>query len=217
LRIRKRNIMSIRRKGVADSGRVGEFTWEVVKDAYAEHPYEAYDMLSQMLFSRSFSHYSHCPGVSESTQQDWRNFSQEPPWDDLIYLTPIYAYSHGRTTFSLRPFSDRWDSGQVGWLFVTREAAEQNWPKYGGWVLAKCAERQANQEFKVFEDWVDDGAYGWQVKDKDGEVVDSCWEYYEREAAIHDAEAAARGFANEAAQDLAETIDEMFAFSGGCL
>ena len=170
-----------------------------------------------MLFSRSFSHYSHCPGVSKSAQQDWRNFSQEPPWDSLIYITPIYAYSHGGTTFSLRPFSDRWDSGQVGWLFVTQEAAKKNWPKYGGWVLAKCAERLADQEFKVFKDWVDDGAYGWQVRDKDGEVVDSCWGYYEREAAIHDAESTARRFADKAAQGLAETIDEMFAFSGGCL
>lgn len=199
------------------AGQIGDYTWEVVSDAYAEHPYRGWDMLSRMVFSRTFSHLAYCPEVSKMAQQDWRNFSQEPPWDKLIYITPIYAYSHGDTTFSLRPFSDLWDSGQVGWLFVTQEAAKKNWPKYGGWVLAKCAERLAKQEFKEFKNWVDDGAYGWQVRDKDGEVVDSCWEYYEREAATNAAESAAQWFANEAAQDLAETIDEMFAFSGGCL
>ncbi len=209
--------MSIRRKGVVDSDRVGEFTWEVLEDVYAEHPYKDWDMLSQMLFSRSFSHYSHCPGVSESTQQDWRNFSQEPPWDDLIYLTPIYVYSHGGTTFSLRPFSDRWDSGQVGWLFVTREAAEQNWPKYGGWVLAKCAERLADQEFKVFEDWVDDGAWGWQVKDQDGELVESCWGYYDKAHARTEAIECAQWCAKRGDLARVETIDELFAFSGGCI
>lgn len=199
------------------AGQIGDYTWEVVSDAYAEHPYRGCDMLSRMVFSRTFSHLAYCPEVSKIAQQDWSNFGKEAPWDKLIYITPIYAYSHGYTTFSLRPFSDLWDSGQVGWLFVTREAAEQNWPKYGGWVLAKCAERQANQEFKVFEDWVDDGAWGWRVKDKDGKVVESCWRYYERDIAIGDAKLAALWEHDRASQVLRETIDEMFAFSGGCI
>ena len=29
---------------------------------------------------------------------------------------PLYGYMHGGITISLRPFSCRWDSGQIGWI-----------------------------------------------------------------------------------------------------
>jgi hypothetical protein len=47
--------------------------------------------------------------------------------DDLFYL-PLYLYEHSGITMSTSPFGDRWDSGQVGIIYVKREVAEREWP-----------------------------------------------------------------------------------------
>lgn len=37
-----------------------------------------------------------------------------------IQIMPLYVYDHSGVTYSTSPFSCRWDSGQVGWVFTTR-------------------------------------------------------------------------------------------------
>ena len=40
--------------------------------------------------------------------------------DAVIYL-PLYVYAHGGLTMNTVGFDCRWDSGQVGWIYVTKE------------------------------------------------------------------------------------------------
>lgn len=35
-------------------------------------------------------------------------------------ILPLYLYDHGGITISTRPFSCPWDSGQVGWIYVSK-------------------------------------------------------------------------------------------------
>ena len=39
-------------------------------------------------------------------------------------ILPLYALNHGGITFSTKSFRDPWDSGQVGWVYTTRERAD---------------------------------------------------------------------------------------------
>lgn len=41
--------------------------------------------------------------------------------DDVIWL-PLYLYDHSGITMSTTPFSSRWDSGQVGWIYAHKDA-----------------------------------------------------------------------------------------------
>jgi len=47
----------------------------------------------------------------------------KPNNGDVIYL-PLYLYDHSGLTMSTTPFSCPWDSGQVGWIYVTMEKAK---------------------------------------------------------------------------------------------
>lgn len=56
-------------------------------------------------------------------------------WDELrqaiikavkpVVILPVYMYDHGDLAFSTSPFACRWDSGQVGFIFATREDIKQ--------------------------------------------------------------------------------------------
>jgi len=44
--------------------------------------------------------------------------------ENMVYL-PIYMYEHGDITISTTPFSCRWDSGQIGYIFAIKEDYER--------------------------------------------------------------------------------------------
>lgn len=57
-------------------------------------------------------------------------FQSMEPRDVITYarqrrdiLLPLFMYQHGNYIFSLQDFNDRWDSGQLGYLYIHRKAA----------------------------------------------------------------------------------------------
>src|SRR5271163_2438357 len=44
--------------------------------------------------------------------------------EEILAMLPLYIYEHGGVTMSTGAFSDRWDSGQVGWAYITKSRAE---------------------------------------------------------------------------------------------
>jgi L-rhamnose mutarotase len=59
----------------------------------------------------------------------------ETLWQKNFYSCPLYLYSHGGITISREPFGCAWDSGQIGFMYVSKKDAEkkldlkpdQNW------------------------------------------------------------------------------------------
>lgn len=45
----------------------------------------------------------------------------------ITQIQPLYLYDHSGITMSTSPFSCRWDSGQVGWIFTCEKDAKQSW------------------------------------------------------------------------------------------
>src|SRR5271166_4140206 len=42
----------------------------------------------------------------------------------VIAILPLYLYEHSGMTMNTTGFSCRWDSGQVGWAYITKASAE---------------------------------------------------------------------------------------------
>lgn len=51
--------------------------------------------------------------------------SLEEVGEDVVLL-PVYAYKHGGISFSTGPFSDSWDSGQIGYIYAPKQHFIQN-------------------------------------------------------------------------------------------
>lgn len=118
--------------------------------------------------------------------------------DTRAVILPLYLYDHSGLRLSTGAFSCPWDSGQVGWIYVSREDVLK---EYGGKRLTKKlrerAERLLRGEVETYDQYLCGDVWGWVVYDDDDDEeecdcepedecdctrhaahVDSCWGYY---------------------------------------
>jgi len=112
-------------------------------------------------------------------------FRSELP-KDVIEL-PLYLYDHSGITMNTTGFHCPWDSGQVGFIYVTREKVRE---EYGWKRITKAREQQIlaylKAEVEVYDQYLRGEVYGFIVEelkqDEDGDTewehVDSCWGFY---------------------------------------
>jgi hypothetical protein len=101
-------------------------------------------------------------------------------------ILPVYMYQHGCIALSTSSFRGRahhaeWDSGQVGFIYATRESILET---YGGKKLTKKLIERATKllegEVETYGYFVNGEVYGYEIT-KDGnedDVLDSCWGFY---------------------------------------
>ena len=121
-----------------------------------------------------------------ATVDDARDFINR---DDVISL-PVYCYEHGAITINTSGYSCPWDSGQCGWIFVTKERLRK---EYGVQRISKkiieTALEVMREEIKTFDTYIRGDVLGWEVLDKEDTdlPLESCWGYYSEEDALTDA------------------------------
>jgi len=100
---------------------------------------------------------------------------------DVIAL-PLYLYDHGgismRTNRSY-PFDCPWDSGQVGYIWVTREEVRRTYKVER--ISPKLLDRVIGflgWEVEVYDQHLRGEIYGYVIEDENGEHIESCWGYY---------------------------------------
>jgi hypothetical protein len=67
-----------------------------------------------------------------------------------------------------------WDSGQVGWVYATKEQIIKEYGKN----KRKQAEKVLKSEVETYDQYLKGDIWGYIVKDQDGNNVDSCWGFY---------------------------------------
>jgi hypothetical protein len=100
---------------------------------------------------------------------------------DTIVL-PVWMYDHSGCCYAAadsNPFHCPWDSGQVGWIFISRADARA---RLGVKRLTqKHIDKIRDQlisEVKIFSEYVNGEVYGFTVFDPEGEELDSCGGFY---------------------------------------
>lgn len=100
---------------------------------------------------------------------------------DCIRL-PLYLYDHSGLTMNTTGFSCQWDSGQVGWIYVSREKAR----KEMGWKRITKGDEASilnflRGEVEEYDKYLTGDVWGFIVEDESGEHLDSCWGFYGEE------------------------------------
>ena len=95
-------------------------------------------------------------------------------------MLPLYLYDHSGLAMSTESFSGRaphaeWDSGQVGWIYVSKEDAlkEFDADKMTGSIRQK-ADALMRSEVAAYDSYLRGECYGFELY-KNGELSDSCW------------------------------------------
>lgn len=95
-------------------------------------------------------------------------------------LLPVYLYDHSVTSISTTPFSDSWDSGQVGFIYTDLKTLNEknslNWKRWSA-KRRKQVEEWLKAEVQTFDYYMKGEVYGFIVEE-DGEEIDSCWGFY---------------------------------------
>lgn len=81
---------------------------------------------------------------------------------DIIEL-PLYLYDHSDITMNTSGFSCRWDSGQVGFIYVTKEKIRKEY----GWKRITQARKEKiyrylKNEVKTYDDYLTGQVYGFK-------------------------------------------------------
>ncbi len=101
-------------------------------------------------------------------------------------ILPLYLYDHSGITMNTTGFSCPWDSGMVGFIYVTRDDALA---ELGVSRLTekgrKRIEGMLRGEVATYDQFIRGEVYGWYVDDEDGNLY-SCWGYFDLESVKYD-------------------------------
>lgn len=95
--------------------------------------------------------------------------------DKKNVILPLYLYDHSGLSISCShsyPYNDRWDAGQVGWIFAGHDKIKNEYGAVNEETL-KQAKQLLISETETYDNYLRGECYGYVIE-KDGEEVDSC-------------------------------------------
>jgi hypothetical protein len=97
--------------------------------------------------------------------------------DENIFL-PVYIYDHSGITINTNGFHCPWDSGQVGWIYVSKDVVrkEYNWSRITQ-KRHEQIEQYLKNEIAEYDQYLTEDVWYYLIK-KDGEIVESCGGFY---------------------------------------
>lgn len=151
-----------------------DFTAFIYYDTDTLNPREDWDNLGKIVSRKLTSDENF--EFSGDKDYDIKRLKQE---FGATVILPIYMYSHGGETINTIGFSCPWDSGQVGWIFAT---TEDIYKEYRCKRVNPAIRRRVKQiligEIKTYDQYIRGDVYGYQLSDKSGNELDSCWGFY---------------------------------------
>ena len=112
---------------------------------------------------------------------------------DVVSL-PLFLYDHSGITISTKPFSCPWDSGQVGFIYITKEKIKAEYGNAGKKGIEKAI-KYMQGEVREYDNFLTGNVYGFVIEDENGENIDSCSGFFgdydgKEFGALHEARAA---------------------------
>ena len=99
--------------------------------------------------------------------------------ENVAVILPLYLYDHGGITMNTTGFSCGWDSGQVGFIFISKEKALS---EYGGKIVTKKLKERLvtylTNEVETYDQYISGDVYQFIIEDENGNEEDSCGGFY---------------------------------------
>ena len=155
-------------------------TIEIEQDPNPMNPRTEYDNLGTMICCHKRYNLGDKHSYKHSDYNSWDEFinAVEKNEGPIVWL-PIYMYDHSGITINTTGFSCPWDSGQLGFIYITKEKVRK---EYGWKVISKKRLEKIKEylrgEVETYDDFITGSVYGYEVKDAKGEEVDSCWGFF---------------------------------------
>ena len=100
--------------------------------------------------------------------------------EDALIAIPVFMYDHSGLWINTTGFSCPWDSGQVGYIYVSKEKVRED---YGCKRISKKLKKMIREmlcsEVDLYNDYLSGNVYGFTLTDKENaEEIDSSCGFY---------------------------------------
>lgn len=158
---------------------------EIVQDEFAQSPRSEFDHVCTMVcFHSGYDLGDKDHGYNKNDYNNWTELKEGILENENVALIlPLYLYDHSGLTISTEPFQCQWDSGQIGWIFITKEKLAE----FGKDLKTEDGVKILEEEVKEYDYYLRGDVYGYILTepvekcDKCGHIkveTDSCYGFY---------------------------------------
>ena len=148
------------------------YTIKIYSDSYVDSP-RSWDNFGKMaLFHGKYKF----PNELNMSIEECKCLESNKDW----LVLPVYMIDHSSVALSTEPFNDPWDSGRVGIIAVEKSKVLEQLPEnlpLKGYSRTQIAFDMLEDEVRSYSRYVNGETYGYEIEDKSGEKLDSCWGY----------------------------------------
>ena len=105
-------------------------------------------------------------------------------------ILPLYLYDHSGITMNTTGFTCPWDSGRVGYVYATVDEIRTEFgvKRVSKALRTKVAD-QLRSAVSVYDDYLTGQVFGYEIRNDDNDVLDSCWGFFGETYCIDEARA----------------------------
>jgi hypothetical protein len=151
-------------------------TLEVTQDQYPSSPREDDNLSKMICFHGRYK-------LGDDHNYDHKDYSGWAEMEKAIIknespavILPLFLYDHSGITISTSPFSCKWDSGQIGFVFISKDKVKK---EYGVKRVTKKEIEKATKvllaELETYDLYLRGEVYGYTLIDENGCIEDSCF------------------------------------------
>ena len=178
-----------------DEKRIGKYKIEVIQDESPSSPREDDNLGTMVCFHNRYDlgdEHNYKSGDYNGWDEMEKNIIKN---ENVGVILPLYLYDHSGITISTSPFSCNWDSGQIGFIFISKEKMLK---EYGGKIVTQTLKDKVTGylkgEVETYDQYLTGEVYGYRVSEvttcSEGHEheteIDSCWGYYGQEGCMEE-------------------------------
>ena len=153
---------------------------KTVQDFDPESPRDWDNLGTMALFHNQYGLGDKDHGFSSSSYHSWDEMEADIcRKKDIAVILPVYMYDHSGITINTTGFSCPWDSGQVGFIWISKDEARKEY----GWKVVNQKRKDELKKYLVsevntYDLYLNGEVYGYEVTDSEGKHIDSCYGFY---------------------------------------
>lgn len=160
---------------------------QIFQDTWGESPREWSNLGTMAIFHKRYNFGDEIDFKSDDFNS-WSEMGEYINKDlDAAVCIPIYMYDHSGITINCDGFACPWDSGQVGYIYVSKQKLRD---QYGVKRISKelidKAEKALRREVHIMDQYITGDVYGFQVikrylnnnNEIKEDILDSCSGFY---------------------------------------
>ena len=158
------------------------FTLRIVRDEEPVNPRLDDDNLGRMICFHKRYNLGDEHNIDASDFNDWDDIAAHlTQAHDAAVILPLFLYDHSGISLQTSPFNCPWDSGQIGFIYMSRTTVRNEAPGHPK-TLSKAAKAWATQcllaEVQRYDQYLTGDVWGYVIEDSASHEVESCWGFY---------------------------------------